>query len=163
MTDAASSPGVSGELPEDRLEILRLVENGFMSVEEASRMLELLERADRISADPFGFAFGHTPTEPIPSPRMAFAPPAPPAPARGSVSAPRNVRIRISDEEKVQLNLVIPFGLIDSGLKLAKRFAPDSLLDSRDIRTSIEEGFVGTLLDVNDDGQHVEILIEARQ
>lgn len=160
MTDAAPAPGPSGELPEDRLEILRLVENGFMSVEEASRMLELLERADRISADPFTFAFGAT--EPIPSPRAGFTPPPPPAPTRGGGPIPRNVRIRISDDEKVQLNLVIPFGLIDSGLKLAKRFAPDSLLDSRDIRTSIEEGFVGTLLDVNDDGQHVEILIEAR-
>ncbi|MGN6032698.1 MAG: hypothetical protein ACTHQE_13660 [Thermomicrobiales bacterium] len=162
MTDAASGP--VGGLPEDRLEILRLVENGFMSVEEASRMLELLDRAERINADPMGFAFGAT--EPIPFSRSPFgAPPPPPAPsgARGGGPAPRNVRIRISDEEKVQLNLVIPFGLIDSGLKLAKRFAPESLLDSRDIRTSIEEGFVGTLLDVNDDGQHVEILIEARQ
>jgi len=166
MTDTLSASDPSGGLPEDRLEILRLVENGFMSVEEASRMLELLDRADRISADPMGFAFGSTNTEPFPFSRAPFgAPPPPPAPsgARGGGPAPRNVRIRISDDEKVQLNLVIPFGLIDSGLKLAKRFAPDSLLDSRDIRTSIEEGFVGTLLDVNDDGQHVEILIEARQ
>ena len=160
MTDSPATPGSTEGLPEDRLEILRLVENGIMSVEEASRMLEVLDRADRIVADPIGFAFGAT--EPISGQKPPFAPPMPPA-ARRFGPAPRNVRIRISDEEKVQLNLVIPFGLIDSGLKLAKRFAPESLLDSRDIRTSIEEGFVGPLLDINDDGQHVEILIEARQ
>lgn len=162
MTDTTSATESTGGLPEDRLEILRLVENGLMSVEEASRMLELLDRADRISADPVGFAFGNT--EPLPNSRGFSAPPAPPAPGamRGG-PIPRNVRIRISDDEKVQLNLVIPFGLIDSGLKLAKRFAPESLLDSRDIRASIEEGFVGPLLDINDDDQHVEILIETRQ
>ncbi|MGB3330609.1 MAG: hypothetical protein WBA46_16735 [Thermomicrobiales bacterium] len=162
MTDAPSPADSTTGLPEDRLEILRLVENGSMSVEEASRMLELLDRADRITADPVGFSFGNT--EPLP-PTHGFTPPPMPMPpgVRPGGPAPRNVRIRISDEEKVQLNLVIPFGLIDSGLKLAKRFAPDSLLDSRDIRASIEEGFVGPLLDINDDYQHVEILIEARQ
>ncbi|MGC4190975.1 MAG: hypothetical protein QM589_07410 [Thermomicrobiales bacterium] len=163
MTDAPSTPESSGGLPEDRLEILRLVENGLMSVEEASRILETLDRADRISADPLGFAFGNTATEPISPPRPSVSPPPPPAAMRGAMPAPRNVRIRISEDGETQLNLVIPFGLIDSGLKLAKRFAPESLLDSRDIRTSIEEGFVGPLLDIYDDGQHVEILIEARQ
>ena len=159
MTDPVA-PQSAGGLPEDRLEILRLVENGFMSVEEASRMLELLDRADRISANPFGFGN----TEPLPPPRAASMPLAPPVPMQGrSVHGARNVRIRISEDDRVELNLVIPYGLIDSGLKLAKRFAPESLLDSRDIRASIEEGFVGTLLDINDDGQHVEILIEPRQ
>ncbi|MGC4106584.1 MAG: hypothetical protein QM753_09595 [Thermomicrobiales bacterium] len=162
MTDATPTPGSTGGLPEDRLEILRLVESGLLPVEEASRMLELLDRADRINADAMGFAFGNT--EPIPNLRTFYSSPTPPPPpTRPSGPIPRNVRIRISEHDETQLNLVIPFGLIDSGLKLAKRFAPESLLDSRDIRTSIEEGFVGTLLDVNDDGQHVEILIEARQ
>lgn len=159
MTDNTARSGDG--LPEDRLEILRLVETGLMPVEEASRMLELLDRADRIAANPFA-ASGIT--EPLPTPPASFAPP-PGPPTRGrSGPPPRNVRIRISQNGDPQLNLVIPFGLIDSGLKLAKRFAPESLLDSRDIRTSIEEGFVGPLLDINDeDGQHVEILIEARQ
>jgi hypothetical protein len=161
MTNDTARVGTDG-LPEDRLEILRLVESGQMPVEEASRMLELLDRADRIAAtNPFS-ASGIT--EPLPTPPASFAPP-PGPPMRGrNGPPPRNVRIRISQDGEPQLNLVIPFGLIDSGLKLAKRFAPESLLDSRDIRTSVEEGFVGPLLDVNDeDGQHVEILIEARQ
>lgn len=159
MTDDTARIGPDG-LPEDRLEILRLVETGMMPVEEASRMLELLDRADRIAANPFSAGV----TEPIPTPPPPFSSPPGPGPRGRSGPPPRNVRIRISQDGEPQLNLVIPFGLIDSGLKLAKRFAPESLLDSRDIRTSVEEGFVGPLLDINDeDGQHVEILIEARQ
>lgn len=160
MTDDTTRIGSDG-LPEDRLEILRLVETGLMPVEEASRMLELLDRADRIAVNPFSTAGI---TEPLPNPPASFSPPPGPSGRGRGGPPPRNVRIRISQNGDPQLNLVIPFGLIDSGLKLAKRFAPESLLDSRDIRTSVEEGFVGPLLDINDeDGQHVEILIEARR
>lgn len=137
-------------LGEERLEILRLVENQTVTAEEAARLLEALDRSDRDRQDTVAFMPGVPPI-----PQRAFAPP-PPRP-RG-----RNVRIRITDvdEDETKLNLVLPHPLLEAGLKMAKRFAPDHLLEARDIRESIDEGFEGPILDILDDDQRVEIIVE---
>lgn len=130
-------------LSDERLEILRLVEDQTISADEASRLLEALDRSER----------SQQPTGPIPLP---FNPPQPPRrPAR-------NVRIRISDGDTgdSRVNLVLPYRLLDSGLKMAKRFAPESLLEASEIKDSVEEGFQGHLLDIVDGDQRVEILVE---
>ena len=58
------------------------------------------------------------------------------------------------------LNLVLPLVLLDSGLKIAKRFTGDLSLDPKELRQSVTDGYVGPLLDINDGGQHVEIIVE---
>jgi hypothetical protein len=145
MTDS----GPTG-LSEERLEILRLVENQTVTAEEAGRLLEALDRSDRRGQSQAMTA----PFTPFPSPP---GPPGPPGPAVGSV------RIRITDTStgKAKINLVLPSRLVESGIKLAKRIAPDHMLDSREIRRSIEEGYWGPLLDVTDDNQRVEIIVES--
>jgi hypothetical protein len=146
MTDT-SGPSLS----EERLEILRLVENQTITAEEASRLLEALDRTDRGQA-----------TEPI-----GFMPPLPPGfPFNFEKKSRkrRNVRIRITStiDHTEQFNLVLPHPLLDTGLKMAKRFAPDSLLEAKEIRESIDEGFEGPLLDIVDNDQRVEIIVENR-
>lgn len=148
----ANQIGTTGPagLGEERLEILRLVENQTVTAEEAARLLEALDRSDRDRQDTDAFMPGVPP-----SPQRAFAP-SPPRP-RG-----RNVRIRITDvdEEETKLNLVLPHPLLEAGLKMAKRFAPDHLLEAKDIRESIDDGFEGPILDILDDDQRVEIIVE---
>ncbi len=143
MTDTREPTGLS----EERLEILRLVENQTVTAEEAGRLLEALDRSDR----------SHSTSQPT-APFMP-APPSPPAPP----SAPGgSVRIRITDlaSDKARINLVLPYRLVDSGIKLAKRLAPEHMLDGKEIRRSIEEGYWGPLLDITDDKQRVEIIVE---
>lgn len=148
MTDITNSTEPAG-LGEERLEILRLVENQTVSAEEAARLLEALDRSDRDQRNQDTVAFLPGP----PPPAFMGSPPA----ARG-----RNVRIRITDEDETRLNLVLPHPLLEAGLKMAKRFAPDHLLEAKEIRESIDEGFEGPILDILDGDQRVEIVVEAR-
>jgi hypothetical protein len=151
MSDRAEPSGLS----EERLEILRLVENQIITADEASRLLEALDRSDRADA-----TATMQPTEPLGffPPGFPFAPEAP----RRSRGRRRNVRIRITNAENniEQFNLVLPHSLLDTGLKMAKRFAPDQLLDAREIKESIDDGFEGALLDIVDGDQRVEIIVE---
>ncbi len=148
MTEAVEPQHLS----EERLEILRLVENQTITAEEASRLLEALDRSDRSEREERGDQF----TVPFP-PGFPFPPP----PARGG----RSVRIRITDinEEQTKLNLVLPHPLLEAGLKMAKRFAPDQMLEAREIRETIDEGFTGSILDILDGDQRVEIILEGSE
>ena len=150
MTDTDAVPA---RLTEERLEILRLVENQTISADEATRLLEALDRSDTAHNQ-----------------QSWNRPPPPPPDATATIRLPgkprsRNVRIRITDtsSNEARLNLVLPLRLLDSGLKMAKRIAPDRLLEAKDIRDSVDEGFIGTLLDIVDEDERVEILIEARE
>lgn len=123
---------------EDRLEILRLVETGAVTADEAGTLLDALDQAERQA--PF---------------------PAEEAPARTAARA-RQVRIRITDDAsgRASVNLVLPLGLIDAGLKVGRRFAPEQLPSAEAIREAIAGGFRGSLLDVDDGRERVEIVVE---
>jgi len=143
MTDS----GTASSLSEERLEILRLVENQTITADEAGRLLEALDRSDRTNRS---------------SQRTAPLYAAPPPPPEPLVAQSGSVRIRITDIStgKARINLVLPYRLVDSGIKLAKRLAPEHMLDGREIRRSIEEGYWGPLLDITDDEKRVEIIVE---
>ncbi len=155
MTDTNSATSLTGSteptgLGEERLEILRLVENQTVTAEEAARLLEALDRSDRARRDHDTVAF-----MPGVPPQRVFAPPPPRPRPHG-----RNVRIRISDEDEDTLNLVLPYPLLETGLKMAKRIAPDQMLEAKEIRESIDEGFEGPILDIRDGDQRVQIIVE---
>ena len=122
---------------EERLEILRLLEAGTVSADEAAQLLDALERADRPAP----------PIEEAPRPIGARA---------------KQVRIRITDSDsgEATLNLAVPLGLIDAGLNIARRFAPESLLSADAIQQSAVTGFRGSLLELNDGGERIEIIVE---
>jgi hypothetical protein len=124
------------QLREERLEILRLLEAGTISVDEAATLLDALDHA-------------------------AFPP------VNGASSAARgaeahHVRIRVTDSEtgRATVNLAFPLGLIQSGLDIAGQFVPEYLPKMEAIRESVSAGFRGSLLDIDDGGQRVEIIVE---
>ena len=155
MSDSTETSGFADE----RLEILKLVESQVITADEASRLLETLDRADRTTSSANQF------TEPFP-----FAIPGVPFDEPGNRrherrrNKRRNVRIRISNitTNTEQLNLVLPHPMLETGLKMARRLAPDQLLEAKGIKDAVEDGFLGSLLDVTDGDQRVEIIVEDR-
>jgi hypothetical protein len=121
---------------DERLEILHLLQDGAVTAEEAARLLDALGETDR-------------------GPLRGAAPE--PAMAHG-----RHVRIRVTDHKtgKPQVNLVLPFRLVDIGLSIAQRFAPERLGDTGAIREMLYSGMRGPLVEVDNEGAHVEISVE---
>jgi hypothetical protein len=129
-------PSQREQVREERLEILRLLEAGNITVDEAATLLDALDRA-------------HLP------PHNGSAP------LRGA--EPRQIRIRVTDSTtgKAMVNLAFPLGLIKSGLDIAGQFVPEYLPKVEAIREAVTAGFRGSLLDIdNDGGERVEIIVE---
>lgn len=129
---------------EERLEILNLLGAGEITADEAATLLDALDRsAPRGNGnDPPSVASGDG-TDPV-------------------GGRARQVRIRVSDGAtgRTTVNLALPLGLIDAGLGIARRLAPERVADAEAIRESIATGFRGSLLDVHDSEERVEIIIE---
>lgn len=128
-------PSQRDQVREERLQVLRLLETGTISADEAATLLEALDRATQ-----------PPPSNPVPAPRNAEA---------------RVVRIRVTDSEgKAMVNLAFPLGLIKSGLDIAGQFVPEYLPKAEAIRESVSNGFRGSLVDIDDGEQRVEIIVE---
>jgi hypothetical protein len=123
------------QMREERLEILRLLEAGTITADEAATLLEALDRA---TLPPNGGS----------------------AAARSAEA--RLVRIRVTESTtgRVVVNLAFPLGLIKSGLDIAGQFVPEYLPKVDAIRESVSAGFRGPLVDIDDGGQRVEIIAE---
>ena len=124
------------QVREERLEILRLLEAGTITADEAATLLDALDRASLPSSN-------------SESTRLRSA-------------EARLVRIRITDSTtgRAVVNLAFPLGLIKSGLDIAGQFVPEYLPKVDAIRESVTAGFRGPLVDVDDGGQRVEIIAE---
>lgn len=137
MAESAPSRSSRPEaVREDRLEVLRLLEAGTVTADEAATLLDALDRS--------------------------FPPPEEPRPALHGGRGEGVVRIRITESgsERAMTNLAFPLGLIESGLKIAGQFVPDYLPKADAIRESVKTGFRGALVDIDDGGQRVEIVVE---
>ena len=122
---------------EERMQILRMIEEGKISAGEGAELLRALEKKD-----------GGPAAEPL----------------RGA-SKPRWFRVRVTDVEtgRSKVNVNIPMGLVNVGIKMGARFAPemegvayDELMDA------IRSGRQGKVIDItdNEDGERVEIFVE---
>ncbi|MBW3633371.1 MAG: DUF2089 domain-containing protein, partial [Chloroflexi bacterium] len=126
------------QVREERLEILRLLEAGAITADEAATLLDALDRA-------------------------TFSPP---NTNNGSAVPPSaeacQVRIRVTDSTtgRAMVNLAFPLGLIKSGLDIAGMFVPEYLPKVEAIRESVTAGFRGSLVDVDDGSRRVEIVTE---
>ena len=65
-----------------------------------------------------------------------------------------------SETTKAMVNLAFPLGLLKSGLDIAGQFVPEYLPKAEAIRESISAGFRGSLVDIDDGGRRVEIIVE---
>ena len=128
---------------EERMQILKMVAEKQITAEEGARLLEALRNAG---------AEGQ---------------------ARAEATKPRWLRVRVTDRGtgKQKVNVNIPVGLVDVGLKMGARFAPDMAgMDlprkTRDLRQTIQaaikNGLNGKIIDVDDeeDNERVEIYVE---
>lgn len=120
---------------EERLQILKMIEEGKISPEEGAKLLSALGTKKSTSSAPSG---------------------------RGPA---RWFRVRVTDVEtgKAKVNVNIPMGLVNVGIKMGARFIPDSAdIDFQELSEQIQSGAYGKIIDVLDeeDGEHIEIFIE---
>lgn len=123
-----------GAMQNERFMILQMVQDGTVSADEGSRLLETVDRLER--------------TQPVPKP------PVPPKPAK-------TVHIVITNskgEREIDLNL--PLALVDMGLNIVSKFAGDKFAEVPNIRKIAESGFTGKLLDINQGSDRIEITLE---
>ncbi len=125
---------------EERMHILRMVENRQISAEEAAKLLAALdEQGQEGEAD---------------------------AAHLSPLTQGRWFHVRVTDLKtgKRIVNVNIPLGLVDVGLKMGVQFSPAALhgLDMNQIMAAIKAGGEGKIADLKDeeDGEHVEIFVE---
>lgn len=124
-------------LTEERMQVLKMIQEGKITAEEGARLLAALKASARASPRPVG---GDTPG-----------------------AAGRWFRVRVTDlrsgKRKAMIN--IPLGLVDVGLKLGARFGTSNI-DMNEIVAAVKSGAVGKIADVEDDREQekVEIYIE---
>jgi hypothetical protein len=127
---------------DEKLMVLKMVQEGKLSPEEGLQLLQMLDTAD--DAQP------KTPVDDAPA---------------GQAAAPRWFRMRVTEINtgKPRINMRLPIGLVNAGLKMGMRFTVDKDdLDMDSIRQALKEGAVGEIIDVTDerDGERTEIFIE---
>ena len=123
---------------EERMKILKMIEEGKISAEEGAKLLAALAEGRRGS-------LGSTPS-------------------RGA-GAPRTLRIRVTDmvTGRSKASVQIPLALVDAGMKIGAHFAPEvEGVDMSNVLDAMRSGVTGKIIDVTDDedGEHVEIFIE---
>ena len=120
---------------EERMQILKMIENNKITAEQGSQLLSALEEAN--SEQQF-----------ISSPGRA-----------------KWFRVRVTDMHsgKHKVNVNIPMGLVNVGMRMGARFAPEvDSVDIQEIMQAVKQGAQGKILDVEDaeHGERVEIYVE---
>lgn len=80
-------------------------------------------------------------------------------------SAPRWFRVRVTDVNsgRNKVNINIPMGLVNVGIKMGARFAPEIEGERlEDILDAVRSGQQGKVMDITDeeDGERIEIFVE---
>lgn len=122
---------------EERMKILKMIEDGKLSAEEGTKLLAAL------------------------SDKRVPTPPRPP----GMPGGPRWLRIRVTDVNtgRSKASVQIPLALVDAGMKIGAHFAPEvEGVNMSNVMDAVRSGIVGKIIDVTDeeDGEHVEIYVE---
>jgi len=122
-------------LKEERMQILKMIEDGTISADEGAKLLAALEEG----------ATKNVPTVPA-------------GPARW-------MRVRVTDLNtgRAKVNVNLPMGLVNLGIKMGARFAPEMEdIDLDEIIQAIKEGAQGKIVEVEDeeDNERVQVYIE---
>ena len=122
---------------EERMQILKMIEEGKISASEGAELLRALDTNKK-----------STNYEPL----------------KGA-SNPRWFRVRVTDTSSGQhkVNVNIPIGLVKVGIKMGARFAPDMEgVDYQNIMDAIRSGQQGKIFEALDDegNERVEIFVE---
>jgi hypothetical protein len=121
---------------EERMKILRMIDDGKITAEEGAKLLATLSESRKAAT--------RKPT------------------LRGAYGGARWLKVRVTDTMtgKAKATVNLPLGLVDAGLNIASKYAPDVAFD--ELVEAINAGAEGKIIDVYDeeDGEHVEIFIE---
>jgi hypothetical protein len=125
---------------EERMKILKLIEEGKISAEEGAKLLSALSDSHR-------------------------GVPMPPRPPGVPGGPARWLRVRVTDTRtgRSKASVQIPLTLVDAGLKIGAHFAPEVQgVDMSNVMEALRMGVTGKIIDVTDeeDGEHVEIFVE---
>ena len=128
---------------EERMRILMMIQEGKISAAQGARLIEALEESSEK--------------------------PGPPTTRPSHVSAggrkPQYLRVMVTDTDtgKSRVNVRLPVSLIDSGLRMGARFAPEiEGLNMEDLNAWLSSGEMGQIVDIfdEDDGEHIEVFLE---
>ena len=124
---------------EERMRILQMIQEGKITAEEGAKLLEALGKSKK--------------------------PPMPPRPPHPAGRDARLLRVRITDLKtgKTKVNVNIPMGLVNVGIRLGARFMPTSAdVDFDEIMAAIDAGTTGKVVDVEEveEGERIEVWIE---
>jgi hypothetical protein len=127
---------------EERMRILMMIQEGKISAAEGARLIEALDDL----------------SEPA-------SPPKPTAAGTPVGKKPRYLRVLITDTDtgKARVNVRLPVSLINSGMRMGARFAPEiEGLDMEELNAWMNSGEVGQIVDIFDDedGEHIEVFLE---
>jgi hypothetical protein len=119
-----------------------MIQEGKISAAEGAKLIEALDEL----------------SEPTPPSRTSTA-------NVPSGKKPRYLRVLITDTDsgKTRVNVRLPVSLINSGIRMGARFAPEiEGLDSEDLNAWLNSGETGQIVDIFDeeDGEHVEVFLE---
>lgn len=122
---------------EERMKVLKMIEEGKISAEEGAKLLAALAESRKTPSVTLGGAGGEA----------------------------RWFRVRVSDltTGKPKVNVNLPMGLVNVGIKMGARFAPGLEAEQMEaLAEALRSGATGKVIDVTDedDGERVEIFIE---
>lgn len=120
---------------EERMQVLRMIEKGQISAEEGARLLEAIDAASAKEQ------------------------------RESEGTSPRWFRVRVTDSQtgKNKVNVNIPLGLVNVGMRMGAKFVPEiGGMDVAQLVQAIKEGASGKIIEVEDEegGEHVEIYVE---
>jgi len=119
---------------DERLKILKMVEEGKISPEEAARLLSALTKAE--------------------SKRAAASP---------GEGRWLRVRVTDMDSGKTAVNVNLPVSLVNVGLRMGARFVPEMEgVSMTELDAAIRKGLTGKIIDILDEEerQRVEVYVE---
>ena len=128
-------------MSEERLMILKMVKDGDITVEEAAKLLETIEKTNVLKEQKEDNE------------------------EEANKGQGKFFRLKITDEAsgKVKAKIRIPLNMMGIGAKFGAHFAPQiEGLENEKLMQAVKNGEVGKIIDVFDeeDGEHVEIYIE---
>ncbi|MBS3750216.1 MAG: hypothetical protein R6U51_10350 [Anaerolineales bacterium] len=121
---------------EERMKILRMINEGKITAEEGSKLLKTLGGSEK------------------------------PKKVKGKIGSSQWLRVRVTDmaKGKTKVNVNLPLKLLDAGLNIASQFAPEmedqQMMDA--VKEALNENMQGKIVDVIDeeDQEQIEIFIE---
>ena len=124
----------------ERLQVLKMIDTGTITVDEAFRLLDALDRTQ-------------APESTVDS-RL-----------RSKTLAGKHVRLKVSNlhNDQVKAQAKLPVQLLDLGLRIASRYAPGvNAIDVDELVAGLADGVGGKIVEVtdNDNSIRVEVSIE---